>query len=59
MTQNLTTPVTAAQLLAAQATDAAVVTPDGHEVIAAGRIAFTLGSYEGDAAYLAAQVNLA
>jgi len=57
MTQTLTTPVTPAQLLAAQEQGPAVQTPAGVELIPAGRLAFVLGSFEGDAVYLAERLN--
>lgn len=57
MTQTITIPVTAAQLLAAQEAGPSIQTPSGRVLIPAGRLAFELGSYEGDAAYLASQLN--
>lgn len=58
MTQNITTPVTAAQILAAAGlTSPAVVTPEGQLLVSENRLAFVLGSHEGDAEELARQLN--
>lgn len=59
MTQNITTPVAPTALIAAQADSPAIVSPSGRILVKAGSLAFVLGSYEGDADYLAAQLNAA